>query len=116
MTRCLARWFDGAAVKSASNSGVGGVIWINENIIYKWYLNCGPSSNNRAELLGGWALLVLAIHLDIKDFFVQGDSKIIIEWLSGKGQLDVLLLECWKDMIAELKSLFSEYYIPACFS
>ena len=100
LTRCLARWFDGAAVKNGTNSGAGGVIWINENIIYKWYLNCGSGTNNRAELLGAWALLVLVIRLDIKDFFVQGDSKIIIEWLSGKGHLDVFSLECWKDMIA----------------
>jgi hypothetical protein len=104
--RCLAGWFDGAACATGLNSGAGGVIRINENIIYKWYLNCGPGTNTRAELLGAWALLVLAIRFDILEFFVQGDSRIIIDWLIGKGQLHVIALECWKDRISELKSIF----------
>jgi hypothetical protein len=32
--RCMTGWFDGAAYASGRNSGVGGVIWINENIIF----------------------------------------------------------------------------------
>jgi ribonuclease HI len=104
--KCLAGWFDGAACANGLNSGPGGVIRINENKIYKWYLNYGPGTNTRAELLGAWALLVLAIRFDILEFFVQGDLRIIIDWLTGKGQLHVLTLECWKDRIVELKSHF----------
>jgi hypothetical protein len=40
------------------------------------------------------------------EFFVQGDSKIIIDRLTGSGQLNVLLVECWKDRNVELKSHF----------
>ena len=37
---------------------------------------------------------------------MQGDSRIIIDWLIGKGQLHVIALECWKDRISELKLHF----------
>jgi hypothetical protein len=57
VVRGMTGWFDGAALASGRNSGAGGVIRINENIIFKWYINCGPGTNTRAELLGAWALL-----------------------------------------------------------
>jgi ribonuclease HI len=99
-------WFDGAALSSGQNSGVGGVIRINEHRIYKWTINCGPGTNTRAELMGAWALLTLASRLSISELLVQGDSKIVIEWLRGKGRLQVVSLECWKDRLIELIKLF----------
>jgi ribonuclease HI len=59
-------------------------------------------TNTRAELLGAWALLTLVVRLDISELFVQGDSKIVIDWLRGKGHLQVINLECWKDIILDL--------------
>jgi ribonuclease HI len=99
-------WFDGAAKASRSNSGVGGVIRTLDNRTFKWILNCGPGTNTRAELLGAWALLTLASRLYITEFTVQGDSKIVIDWLRGKGRLQVISLECWKDRLVELIKLF----------
>jgi ribonuclease HI len=95
-------WFDGAAQQSGQNSGAGGVIRVNDHQSYKWFFNCGPGTNTRAELLGVWALLTLASRLSISDLLVQGDSKIVIEWLQGKGRLQVVSLECWKDRILEI--------------
>jgi hypothetical protein len=92
-------WFDGAAISTGTNSGVGGVIKVSEHCRYKWLLNCGPGTNTRAELLGAWALLTLASRLSIQSLHVMGDSKIIIEWLRGKGRLQVITLDCWKDNI-----------------
>ena len=37
---------------------------------------------------------------------MQGDSRIIIDWLIGKGKLQVISLEFLKDRISELKNLF----------
>jgi ribonuclease HI len=75
----LIGWFDGVARATGLNSGAGVVIRINENIIYNWVFNCGLGTNTIAELLGAWALLALAIQLDILEFYVQGDSQIIID-------------------------------------
>jgi ribonuclease HI len=80
-------WFDGDAHSSGHNCGAGGIIRINEHRSYKWFFNCGPGTNTKAELLGAWALLTLASRLSIMEIHVQGDSKIIIEWLKGKGRL-----------------------------
>jgi ribonuclease HI len=99
-------WFDGAALATGQNSGAGGVLQINEHIIFKWTINCGPGTNTRAELLGAWALLTLASRLAISELFVQGDSKIVIDWLWGKGRLQVVTLECWKDRLIDLIKLF----------
>jgi ribonuclease HI len=104
--KCIAGWFDGAACATGLNNGTGGVIQINENKIFKWVFNCGLGTNTRAELLGAWALIALIVWLDISDFYVQGDSRIIIDWLIGKGKLQVISLECWKDRISELKNHF----------
>jgi hypothetical protein len=41
-------WFDGAAQLNGLQSGVGGMLRINEHSTYKWTLNCGPGSNTRA--------------------------------------------------------------------
>jgi ribonuclease HI len=99
-------WFDGATSSTGLNSGAGGIIRINEQSRYKWLLNCGPGTNTRAELLGVWALLPLASHLSIQELHVLGDSKIIIDWLKGKGRLQVVSLDCWMDSISILINLF----------
>ena len=39
------------------------------------------------ELVGVWASLILATRLSISDLHVLGDSKIVIDWLNGKGAL-----------------------------
>jgi len=56
--------------------------------------------------LGAWALLTLASHLSILEIHVQGDSNIIIEWMKGKGHLQVVALELWKDRIRDTINLF----------
>jgi ribonuclease HI len=99
-------WFDGAAESSGLNSGARGIIKLNGHCSYKWYINCGQGTNNRAELLGVWALLTLASRLSIYSILVQGDSKIIIDWLKEKGRLQVVKLECWKLRIKNLIGLF----------
>jgi ribonuclease HI len=78
-------WFDGAVESSGNNCGAGGFIRTSEHRCYKWYFNCGPGTNTKAELLGAWALLTLASRLSIMEIHIRGDSKIIIDWLKGKG-------------------------------
>jgi len=77
-----------------------------EHRCYTWFFNGGPGTNTKAKLLGAWALLLLASRLSIMEIHIQGDSKIIIDWLKGKGRLQVAALECWKDHIKEISKLF----------
>jgi hypothetical protein len=58
-------FFDGAARSDRSSCGAGGVIKTTDNIVYRWFFNCGGGTNSKAELLGIWASLTLANYLDI---------------------------------------------------
>jgi hypothetical protein len=100
-------WFDGVAQRNGQLSGAGGVIRINSQTRYRWMLNCGPGTNTRAELLGVWALLSLAICLHIYDLQVVGDSKIVIDWLNKTSDIQVLGLTFWKERIEALIPEFS---------
>jgi ribonuclease HI len=101
-------WFDGVVEASGDNCGAGGFIKINEHRCYKWFFNIGPGTNTKAELLGAWALLLLASRLSILEIYIRGDSKIIIDWLKGMGHLQVVALECWKDRIKEITKHFQK--------
>jgi hypothetical protein len=102
----LTGWFDGAVMSSSQNNGVGGIIKLNEQCSYKWLLNCGQGKNTREKLLGSWALLTLASQLSILTIHVHGDSKVIIDWLRGKGRLQVVTLDYWKHRLRGLIDLF----------
>jgi ribonuclease HI len=101
-------WFDGASSANGSQSGAGGQIKISQSSYYKWTFNCGPGTNTRAELLGAWATLFLASKLHLDTLQVLGDSKIVIEWLSNRGELQVVSLLAWKDRIRQLQSTFNK--------
>jgi ribonuclease HI len=88
--------------------GVGGKIILCDGSQINWTLNCGLRTNTKDELLGAWVSLYLASHHNILNLHVRGDSKIIINWLNGKGMLRVEALECWKDRINELTQTFTQ--------
>jgi hypothetical protein len=46
-----AGWFNVATHSNGQKSGVGGVIRINDQIVFKWKLNCVPGTNTRVGLL-----------------------------------------------------------------
>jgi len=101
-------WFDGVAKSSGNNCGAGGKIRISGHKSYKWFFNCGTRTNTKADLLGAWTLLTLTSRLSILEIHVQGDSKIIIEWLKGKGHLQMASLECSKDHLREIIKHFQK--------
>jgi ribonuclease HI len=111
----IIEWLDGAAQQNGHQSGVGGVIKINELLTYKWYLNCGQGINRRDELLGVSASLTLASQFSITYLVVHGDSKIVIDWVNREGALQVITLDCWKDMISYLIKLFRTIFFSHIF-
>ena len=56
--------------------------------------------------MGALDTLILASRLSVSDIHVLGDSKIVIDWLKGKGTLQVVTLYGWKDRISKLLTLF----------
>lgn len=64
--------FDGAALSSGRCCGAGGFFKTHKLRITKWFLNCGPGSNTKAELLGLWASLSLASSWSITHLLVRG--------------------------------------------
>ena len=72
-------------------------------------MNCGRGSNTSGELLALWSQLFFYHAKNIVHLQVVGDSKVIIDWDNQKCQLQVAILEGWKDKITRLQSNF-EYF------
>ena len=53
--------FDGDALENGECCGAGGIFKRHASRITKWFLNCGAGTNTKAELLGLWATLLLAM-------------------------------------------------------
>jgi ribonuclease HI len=92
-------WFDGASQSNGTQSGTGGVLHLSTNTYCRWTFNCGQGSNTRAELLGAWASLLLASRLNLDPLLLYGDSRIIIDWLNNKNNLQVSSLFGWMERI-----------------
>jgi ribonuclease HI len=94
--------FDGAAQANGSCCGAGGFFRAHPERITKWILNCGPGTNTKAELLGLWVSLLLASSWNITLLLICGDSKVIIDWISRKSQLQAIHVESWKQKTLDL--------------
>jgi len=95
-------------LSDGTQSGVGGVIKTTQNTFYNWTFNCGPSTNTGEKLLGAWATLFLASRLHIDVLQILGYSRIIIEWLNSRGDLQAISLLAWKDRIRLIQSTFKK--------
>jgi ribonuclease HI len=99
-------FFDGAAQSDKKVCGAGGVIKTSDSLVYRWHLNSGEGTNTKAELLGIWATLTLAIHLSLPKLQAMGDSRVIIDWLNDRGKLQACTIEGWKLRTKELIKKF----------
>ena len=68
--------------------GCGMVIVINKD--HFLYICGGLGSNTKAEILSLFGLLFIASHFGVSDISIFGDSKIIIDWLNGLSNLQVI--------------------------
>jgi len=62
--------------------------------------------------MGAWATIILAKRLSIQDLHLMGESMIVINWLKGRGTLQVAILESWKNRIIDLLPFFKSIYFP----
>jgi hypothetical protein len=58
--------------------------------------------------MGLWAMLTLAALWSIDHLHVQGDSRVIIDWISKKSKLHSIHLEGWMQKSRELSLRFSD--------
>ena len=80
----------------SSCCATGGIFRTHDKRITKWYLNCGVGTNTKAELMGLWVTLTLAMLWVIDKILILGDSKVIIDWINKKSQLNAVNIEGWK--------------------
>lgn len=99
--------FDGAAVSSGLCCGAGGTFKFHPTRTTKWFLSCGVGSNTKAELLGLWTTLTLALFWSIHYLCILGDSKVIVDWFNGKCKLQSSHVEGWKLKTQQLANFFS---------
>jgi ribonuclease HI len=101
-------FFDGAAQSSGSVCGAGGTFKTHPTRITNWFINCGAGTNTKAELMGLWATLTLAALWGIDHIHIQGDSSVIIDWITKKSQLHSIHLEGWMQKVRDLTRRFSD--------
>lgn len=75
-------YFDGASQMDGEQCGVGVVMKLQDDRVYKLGLGCGIGTNTTGELLSLWCLLFYATVKHLSFLHVVGDSKIIIDWLN----------------------------------
>jgi hypothetical protein len=95
-------FFDGAALANGSNCGAGGFFKSHKSRTSSWFINLGPGTNTKAELLGLWTTLTLAAIWSLDALHVQGDSRVIIDWISNKGRLNSILMAGWMQKTRDL--------------
>jgi hypothetical protein len=61
---------------------------------------------HKAKLLDLWGLLLLFSYFSIKKMMVAGDSKVTIDWINSKSNLNLIYLNNWKDKIRSLNNIF----------
>jgi ribonuclease HI len=107
--------FDGAALSNGHCCGAGGTFKSHPSRVTKWFLNCGAGSNTKAELMGLWASLFLASSWSLNHLLVLGDSRVIIDWINHKCNLQSVHIEGWKHQTLELANFFTDvnfHHIP----
>ena len=89
--------FDGCSKGNPGLSGCGAVIYHYNKEIWSKQMFVGvKETNNVAEYNGLLLGLQGAIHLKIKNLFVEGDSKIIIKQMKGEYKVNANnLLSLW---------------------
>jgi ribonuclease HI len=85
-----------------------GSIKIFYNKSCRWHINGGIGTNSKAELMGAWVSLPISKLWKITKVKILGDSKVIIDWLNNKSNLNSIDSEGWKCRTKALSSLFQE--------
>jgi ribonuclease HI len=75
---------------------VGGIIRVGDRSKFSLKMGGDGETHNRGELLGLWMVLFFANYRHLDSLNIFGDSKLIIDWANGRGNLRALVSEGWK--------------------
>jgi len=100
--------FYGDSIERGSNYGEGGSLKrLNEQDV-RWFINYGEGSDTKAEIMGAWAAMTIANFLGFHHIQMLGDSKVVIDWVGGKCQLQATQIEGWKRRTQILAQSFQD--------
>lgn len=75
---------DGCAIRNPNLSTTEGIIRIWQGVLIEFFCkNLGVGSNNRAEAIAAWKGIKRIKELNMNFVILQGDSKLIIDYLNG---------------------------------
>ena len=76
--------FDGCSKGNPGIAGAGAVLYYNDDEIWSGYKFLGNQTNNQAEYNGLLLGLDYAVNLNIGSIYVEGDSLLVINQMTGK--------------------------------
>jgi len=102
----LVGFFDGAAV--SGRGGCGFILYLNRNHVFHGWTGLLNSTNNLAEIFAVWTLLHWARILNLNNFKIFGDSRLVINWLNGTSHIQAKNLVHHCSNIRTLVALFDQ--------
>lgn len=99
-------FFDGAQQDGVCGCGA----WIQTEGDERYHIiwNGSPGTNNKAEVMALWSGLLVAHILQFPCVDIYGDSRIVIDGISGKASLRCTNLSGWVERVHRYLSLFQE--------
>jgi hypothetical protein len=97
-------FFNGGVAENKCGIGIYLKIYFCHTV--KAHFTGGTRNNMKDKLMGLWGFLLLDTRLSIKNLMVACDSKVTIDWINNKSNLDLIYLSHWKDKIRRLKTGF----------
>ena len=104
-------YFDGASQGDPPLGGLGGVLYLSENHKIQARFAPGNCTNNKVELAALHLVLNLAINNNISQLQVFGDSKMVVDWVNRKIQINAPHLQQLLNAIRRLLEFFTGFRI-----
>jgi ribonuclease HI len=100
-------FFDGASQDNSKRCGVGFILYLNDNVYYRFKSNLGAGSNNWGELMSLFFLLKCAITKNVANLKIFGDSSLVIHFVKGWAQITNLSLANLASQTQRILQLFT---------
>ena len=101
-------YFDGVAQGDPTVCGAGVVLFLEEGYYFQARWGLGEGTNNKAELLALYMLLLLAHEKGVQKLQIFGDSMIIINWINQTQRCHNIHLYPILEEVSQLKTTFNQ--------
>lgn len=100
-------FFDGASQGHPTTSGVGVPPFINQSHDLSNKYALGRDSNNKAKFVAIQVLLFITINLGCKRLHVMSVSKLFINWVNNKSQMNIVKFGSLTRAIKDMLNMFN---------